>query len=131
MQNRVNDVEEVPHSMSVIVVLILSASAIAMPPLGPSLFITRLRNEGLTKKERLECCYRRGNKNANIKVEVTHAKQRQRSRIGASLDVRDCLVDLERLGNRDATLGAEFVAAQAAKRGRNKKGMIGMLLPSR
>jgi hypothetical protein len=49
MQNRVNDVEEEPHLMSVIVVLILSASAIAMPPLEPSLFSLRLRNEGVTK----------------------------------------------------------------------------------
>jgi hypothetical protein len=51
MQNRVNDVEEEPHLISVIVLLILSASAIAMPPLGPSSFLCRLRNEGVTKKE--------------------------------------------------------------------------------
>ena len=50
MQNRVNDVEEEPHSMFVIVVLILSASAIAMPPLGPSSLSLRLRNKGVTKK---------------------------------------------------------------------------------
>jgi hypothetical protein len=37
--------------MSVIVVLIFSASAIAIPPLGPSSFDSRLRNEGVTKKE--------------------------------------------------------------------------------
>jgi hypothetical protein len=37
MRNRVNDVEEEPHEMSVIVLLILSASAIAMPPSGPNL----------------------------------------------------------------------------------------------
>ena len=67
-------------------------------------------------------------KNANFKVEVTHAKQSQRR--GASLDVRDRLVDLERLCNRDATLGAELVGPQAAERGGNKNGMIGMLLPS-
>jgi hypothetical protein len=67
-------------------------------------------------------------KNANIKVEVTHAKQRQRSRKEASLDVR---VDLESLGDRDATLGAEFVVHQAEKGEGNKNGMIGMLLPSR
>jgi hypothetical protein len=89
-----------------------------------------------------ECCYRRKRndrnvvtvavtKKANIKVEVTHAKERQRRRKGASLDVRDRRVDLERLGDCDATLGAEFGVKQAAKRGGNKKGMIGMLLPSR
>jgi hypothetical protein len=70
-------------------------------------------------------------KNANLKVGVTHAKQRQRGRRGASLDVRDRRVDLERLGDRDATLGAEIVPLQAAKREGNKKGMFGMLLPSR
>ena len=51
MRNRVNDVEEEPHSMVVIVVLILSASAIAMPPVGPRLLSDRLRNEGVTKSE--------------------------------------------------------------------------------
>jgi hypothetical protein len=51
MQNRVNDVEEEPHLMVVIVLLILSASAIAMPPLGPSPLFPKLRNEGVTKKE--------------------------------------------------------------------------------
>jgi hypothetical protein len=59
----------------------------------------------------------RGNKNANFKVEVTHAKQRQRRRRGASLDGDDRRVDLERLGDCDTTLSAEFVEAQAAKRG--------------
>jgi hypothetical protein len=49
MQNRVN--EEEPHSMFVIVVLIFSASAIAMPPSEPSLLLYKLRNEGVTKKE--------------------------------------------------------------------------------
>ena len=49
----------------------------------------------------------------------------------ASLDVCDRLVDLERLGDRDAAFGAELVVPQAAKRGGNKNGMIGMLLPSR
>jgi hypothetical protein len=49
MQNRGNDVEEEPHSMVVIVVLILSTSAIAMPASGPSPFCTKLRNEGVTK----------------------------------------------------------------------------------
>jgi hypothetical protein len=64
-------------------------------------------------------------------VGVTHAKQSRRSRKGASLDVRDGRVDLERLGDREATLGAESVGLQTAKRGGNKIGMIGMLLPSR
>ena len=63
-------------------------------------------------------------------MEVTHAKQRQRRRRGASLDGGDRRVDLERLCDRDAALGAELVPTQAAKRGGNKKGMIGMLLPS-
>jgi hypothetical protein len=51
MQNRGNNVEEEPHLMVVIVVLILSASAIAMPHSGPNLLPPRLRNEGVTKKE--------------------------------------------------------------------------------
>jgi hypothetical protein len=51
MRNRVNNVEEEPHSMSVIVVLILSASAIAMPPSGPRLFLSKLENERVTKQE--------------------------------------------------------------------------------
>jgi hypothetical protein len=68
----------------------------------------------------------------NFKVEVTYHNHRQRRRVrSASLDVRDRLVDLERLGDRDATLGAEIVPLQAAKREGNKKGTIGMLLPSR
>jgi hypothetical protein len=37
--------------MLVIVLLILSASAIAMPPSGPNVLLCRLRNEGVTKKE--------------------------------------------------------------------------------
>jgi hypothetical protein len=48
MQNRVNDVEEEPHSMVAIVLLILSASAIAMPLSGPNLLYPRLRNEEVT-----------------------------------------------------------------------------------
>jgi hypothetical protein len=47
MQNRGNDVDGgEPHTMLVIVVLILSASAIAMPPSGPTQFLSRLHNEG-------------------------------------------------------------------------------------
>ena len=42
MQNRVNDVEEEPHLMMVIAVLILSASAIAMPPSGPRSLFSKL-----------------------------------------------------------------------------------------
>jgi hypothetical protein len=49
MQNRGNDVEKEPHLMFVIVVLILSASAIVMPPSGPRLFQSKLQNEGVTK----------------------------------------------------------------------------------
>jgi hypothetical protein len=62
----------------------------------------------------------RGNKSANLKVGVTHSKQRQRRRRGASLDVGDHLVDLECVGDRDAILGAEFVAFQAANEGATK-----------
>jgi hypothetical protein len=51
MQNRGNEVEKKPHLMFVIAVLILSASAIAMPPSGPNLLFHRLQNEGVTKKE--------------------------------------------------------------------------------
>jgi hypothetical protein len=51
MQNRVNDVEKEPHLMSVIVVLILSASAIAMPTLGPSSLYSKLQNERVTRLE--------------------------------------------------------------------------------
>ena len=72
-----------------------------------------------------------GNKNANLKVEVTHAKQRQRSRIGASLDVCDRRVDLERLGDCHATLGADAIILQTETEGGNKNGMIRRLLPSR
>jgi hypothetical protein len=116
MRNRGNDVEEEPHSMVVIVLLILSASAIAMPPSGPILLPRKLQNEGVAVT-----------KIANFKVEVTHAKHSQRR--GASLDGSDRRVDLERLGDCDATLGTEIVYPQAAKRRGNKKGMIGMLLP--
>jgi hypothetical protein len=63
-------------------------------------------------------------------VEVAHPKERQRCGGRNSLDGSDRRVDLERLGNCDATLGAELVLRQAAERGGNKKGMIGMLLPS-
>jgi hypothetical protein len=79
--------------MSVIVVLILSALAIAMPPLGPSSLFHRLQSEGVTKKGMIgmllpsavtknanfkveECCYLAVTKNANIKVGVTHARVR-------------------------------------------------------
>jgi hypothetical protein len=61
----------------------------------------------------------RVNKNANFKVEVTHAKQSQRR--GASPDVRDRLVDLERLSDCDATLGTELVPIQAENEGVTKK----------
>jgi hypothetical protein len=49
MQNRGNEVEKEPHLMFVMVLLILSASAIAVPPLGPSSFQPKLQNEGVTK----------------------------------------------------------------------------------
>jgi hypothetical protein len=107
--------------MLVIVVLILSASAIAMPRSGPRLFHRKLRNEGGNKKGMIGMLLpQRGNKNANFKVEVTHHKQRQRRGRSASLDIGDCLVDIERLGDRDATLGAEIVVPQAANEGVTK-----------
>jgi hypothetical protein len=56
-----------------------------------------------------------------MKVGVTHAKQSQGCRKGALLDVRDRRVDLERLGNCDATLEAEIVPLQTAKRRRVSK----------
>jgi hypothetical protein len=46
MRNRGSDVEEEPYLMSVIVVLILSALAIAMPAFGPSPFPHKLKKEG-------------------------------------------------------------------------------------
>ena len=46
MQNRGNEVEKEPHLMFVIVLLILSASAIAMPPSVSILLLPKLRNEG-------------------------------------------------------------------------------------
>jgi hypothetical protein len=49
MRNRGNDVEKEPHLIVAIVVLILSASAIVMPPSGPSPLLARLQNEGVTK----------------------------------------------------------------------------------
>jgi hypothetical protein len=107
--------------MVVIVLLILSASAIAMPPSEPRSSDPNLQNEGVTKSESLECRYHtRGNKNANFKVGVTYAKQRQGRGWSASLDGGDRLVDLERLGDCDATLGAEFVVPQAANEGVTK-----------
>jgi hypothetical protein len=55
MRNTGNNVEEVPHSMLVIVVLILSASAIAIPPSLPIFGVNnhplRLRNERVTRLE--------------------------------------------------------------------------------
>jgi hypothetical protein len=132
MQSRGNNVEEEPHLMMVIVLLILSASAIAMPPSGPSVLPSKLQNEGVTKSECTECCYHNA---VTTKCELQSGgntfKQRQRRRTGASLDVGDRRVDLERLGDRDATLRVEIVRSQAANEGGNKIGMIGMLLPSR
>ena len=49
MRNRVN--EEESHLMFVIVVLILRASAIAMPPSEPSSLPPNLKKEGVTKQE--------------------------------------------------------------------------------
>jgi hypothetical protein len=51
VQHKGNDVKEESHLMFVIVLLILSASAIAMPSSGPSLLQLRLQNEGVTKSE--------------------------------------------------------------------------------
>jgi hypothetical protein len=81
----------------------------------------KLQNDGVTKKEWSECCYhneQRGNKNANFKAWVN---VRQRRRRGYSLDVGDRLVDLQRFGDCDATLGAEIGPLQAANEGVTKK----------
>ena len=48
----------------------------------------------------------------------------------ALLDDGDRLVDLECLGYRDATLGAENVVPQAENGGGNKIGIYRMLLPN-
>jgi hypothetical protein len=68
MQNRVKGVEKEPYLMFVIVVLILSASAIAMPPLRPKLFRSKLQNEDGYQNWNDRNIV---NKNANFKVEVT------------------------------------------------------------
>ena len=47
--------------MEVIVLLTLSASAIAMPPSGPSLLALKLKKEGVTKLDR-NVVTERGNK---------------------------------------------------------------------
>jgi hypothetical protein len=62
--------------------------------------------------ERSEYCYRRGNKTHDIKMRWGSFKGRR-----ASLDVLNRLVDLERLGDRHTTLGAELVVLQAANEG--------------
>ena len=62
MQKRGNDVDKEPHSMFLVVVLILSASAIAMPPSGPTSFHPKLKNEGVTK---------RNDRNVAVTVAVT------------------------------------------------------------
>jgi len=51
MQHRGNEVEKEPYLMFVIVVLILSASAIAMPPSMPMSLDFKLKKGGVTKKE--------------------------------------------------------------------------------
>ena len=51
MRNRGSEVGKKPHLMFVIVVLILSSSAIATPTSEPSSFQPKLQNEGVTKKE--------------------------------------------------------------------------------
>jgi hypothetical protein len=68
MRNRGNDVEEEPHSMVVIVLLILSASAIAMPPSGPILLPRKLQNEGVTNRNDRNVVTVAVTKISNIKV---------------------------------------------------------------
>jgi hypothetical protein len=52
----------------------------------------------------------------NFKVEVTHAKQGQyREERGASLDVRNGLVEFERISYGHTALWANVVRLQAAK----------------
>jgi hypothetical protein len=70
MQNRGKEVEKEPHSMFVMVELILSASAIEMPPSGPNWLSHSLRNEGVTNKECSECCYRL----AVTKMQTSHMR---------------------------------------------------------
>jgi hypothetical protein len=122
MQKIGNEVEREPHSMIVIVSLTLSASPIAMPPSGPMSLSAKLQTRVENWNDR----------NA--------APTRQQMRRGGSkgrravLDGGDRLVDFERLDNRHATLGAEFVPHQAGNKGGRgviKIGMIGMLLPTR
>jgi hypothetical protein len=61
--------------MLVIVLLILSASAIAKPPSGPSVLSLKLKNEGGNKKRNdWNVVTVAVTKNVNINVEVTHAK---------------------------------------------------------
>jgi hypothetical protein len=70
--------------MAVTVSLTLRASAIAIHPAELRWLCTRLTSMRVTRLER-----------------------------GASLDVFDCLVDLEGLGDRNAAVGAELVPHKA------------------
>ena len=95
------------HLMETTVLFTLSASATAAPPSGPRLLNARLR-EGVAVNY---SCFRGGTKlnragcsAAGIKAVAGHA-----------LDTGNCAVDLERLGDRRAALGAEVVVLQAAR----------------
>jgi hypothetical protein len=51
-----------------------------------------------------------------LPMRLRSAKERLQRGMRASLDVRDRLAHRERLGDRDATLGAELVVLQAKRR---------------
>jgi hypothetical protein len=92
-----NEVKSEPHLMLVIVLLILSASAIAMPP-SKVMLCSKLQSEGVTK--------------LNDQNAVINAQQNVKGgNVGrrALLDSSDRFVDIEHLGNRHTTLRAEFV----------------------
>jgi hypothetical protein len=96
--------------MFLIVLFTLRASAIAMPPLGPSLFCSRLILEGVTQLGMIGMLYRRRNKKK---------RKGQYQVKGSSHDYGDGLVDLEHLSDRNAALGAEIIVPQTEIGGGN------------
>ena len=118
--------------MFVIVVLILSASAIAMPPSGPSSFRSRLQNEGVTKKGMIGMLLPyRCNKNASFKVGVTHANRGNDVGEVPHLMVVIVLLILSASAIAMPHSGPNLLPFRLRNEGGNKIGMIGMLLPSR
>jgi hypothetical protein len=104
-----NEVKSEPHLTLVIVLLILSASAIAMLPSKYMLLFSKLQNEGVTKLN-----------DQNAVIDGQQMRRGGNAGRRASLDSSDRLVDLKRLGDRDSErityLGA-MVARQAANEG--------------